>query len=172
MQLQGTRYFTSLDMQNGYWQMPLDKDSIPKTAFSSRYGQYEWRVMPQGLTNAPASFQRAMNNILSPFLDKFCMVYLDDILMYSRTEIEHKKHVKTVLRALDEAKLILNLEKYRFGQQSIRFLGHIISAEGIQMQFCANLYATFCGGLYTNFIWVYCVGYPKSFKNGNSPVLS
>jgi hypothetical protein len=132
MQLQGARFFTSLDMQNGYWQMPLDKDSIPKTAFSSRYGQYEWRVMPQGLTNAPAGFQRAMNKILRPYLDKFCMVYLDDILIYSRTEVEHKRHVKTILRTLDEAKMILNLEKCQFFQQSIRFLGHIISAEGIE----------------------------------------
>jgi len=84
LQLQGAKYFTSLDLQNGYWQFPLAKDSIPKTAFSSRYGQYEWKVMPFGLTNAPATFQRAMNNILRPYLDKFCMVYLDDILIYSQ----------------------------------------------------------------------------------------
>ena len=82
LQLQGAKHFTSLDLQNGYWQFPLARDAIPKTAFSSRYGQYEWKVMPFGLTNAPATFQRAMNDILRPYLDKFCMVYLDDILIY------------------------------------------------------------------------------------------
>ena len=132
LQLQGAKYFTSLDLQNGYWQFPLAKDTIPKTAFSSRYGQYEWKVMPFGLTNAPATFQRAMNNILRPYLDKFCMVYLDDILIYSRTEVEHKKHVKKILRALDNAKMILNLGKCHFAQDSIRFLGHIISGDGIK----------------------------------------
>ena len=132
LQLQGAKYFTSLDLQNGYWQIPLTDDAIPKTAFSTRYGQYEWKVMPFGLCNALASFQRAMNDILRPYLDKFCMVYLDDILIYSRTEKEHKKHVRKVLKALAKAKMILNLDKCRFNQSSIRFLGHIISAEGIK----------------------------------------
>ena len=132
LQLQGARYFTSLDLQNGYWQIPLTGDAIPKTAFSTRYGQYEWMVMPFGLCNAPASFQRAMNDILRPYLDKFCMVYLDDILIYSRTEKEHKRHVHKVLKALEKARMILNLDKCKFNQCSVRFLGHIISAEGIK----------------------------------------
>jgi len=132
LQLQGARYFTSLDLQNGYWQIPLTGDAIPKTAFSTRYGQYEWMVMPFGLCNAPASFQRAMNDILRPYLDKFCMVYLDDILIYSKTEKEHKRHVHKVLKALEKARMILNLDKCKFNQLSVRFLGHIISAEGIK----------------------------------------
>ena len=81
----GAKYFTSLDLRSGYWQIPLDEATKPKTAFSSRYGHYEWNVMPFGLTNVPAAFERRMNELLTPFLDKFTVVYLDNVLIFSKT---------------------------------------------------------------------------------------
>ena len=128
----GAKYFTSLDLRSGYWQIPLDDESKPKTAFSTRYGQFQWNVMPFGLTNAPAAFQRRMNHVLAPFIDRFIVVYLDDVLIFSKDHSEHEKHVKQVLQALDDAKMILNLDKCRFFQHEVKFLGHILSKDGIR----------------------------------------
>ena len=99
----GMRYFSSIDLRSGYWQIILDLLSRGKTAFSSRYGHYEWNVLPFGLSNAPGAFQRRMNKVLQRYIDKFCIVYLDDILIFSKTAEEHEQHVKTILRALKEA---------------------------------------------------------------------
>ena len=122
----GARYFISIDLRSGYWQIILHLLSKCKTAFSTRYGQYQWNVLPFGLTNAPAGFQRRMIRILRKFIDKFCIVYLDDILIYSRTKEEHDLHIKTILRALNEAGMILNLDKCKFFQREVKFLFYII----------------------------------------------
>jgi len=126
----GMTHFTTLDLKSGYWQIPIDQNSKAKTAFSSRYGHFQWNVLPFGLTNAPAAFQRRMIRILSKYLDIFCVVYLDDILIYSKSAEEHEKHVRIVLKALEEAGMILNIKKCSFFTPEVRFLGHIISENG------------------------------------------
>jgi hypothetical protein len=98
--LAGAKVFTSLDLKSGYHQVRLRDEDKPKTAFNSRYGQYQFKVLPFGLTNAPPTFQALMNKILGDFLDKFVMVYLDDILIYSKNQEDHAKHVKLVLDKL------------------------------------------------------------------------
>jgi Reverse transcriptase (RNA-dependent DNA polymerase) len=113
-----------------YWQIPLELATKLKTAFSSRQGHYHRNVLPFGLTNAPAGFQRWMNKILPEYLDEFVLVYLDDIIIFSKTAEEHEKHVKLVLQALDQGKMILNLDKCTFFAKQTKFLGHIITAEG------------------------------------------
>jgi len=124
------RYFSTIDLRSGYWQIALSQMARAKTAFSSRYGHYEWNVLPFGLSNAPGAFQRRINKILRRYIDKFCVVYLDDILIYSETKEEHERHVHTILRALNQAGMILNLDKCRFFTNEIRFLSHIIDANG------------------------------------------
>jgi hypothetical protein len=107
-------------------------ESVAKTAFRTRYGNYEFLVLPFGLTNAPATFQHMMNSILGAGLDDFCLVYLDDILVFSKTIEDHKTHLDTVLAALKANDLYAKLSKCAFGLTSVEFLGHIVSAEGIQ----------------------------------------
>jgi len=126
----GMRYFTHIDLRSGYWQIILDLVSRQKTAFSSRYGHYEFNVIPFGLSNAPGAFQRRMNKVLRKYFDKFCIVYLDDILIYSKTKKEHFRHVKKVLKALNSADMILNLAKCTFFARQVKFLGHIIDENG------------------------------------------
>eukprot|EP00889_Picochlorum_renovo_P006341 jgi/Picre1/33371/NNA_008695.t1 len=130
-QLRGAKYFTSLDMTSGYHQIPIAPEDRHKTAFRTRYGSFEFLVMPFGLTNAPATFQAWMNSILAPYLDTFVIVYLDDILIFSKTEEEHKKHVQMVLDTLTQHRAYLNLSKCSFVQQRITFLGYEISSDGV-----------------------------------------
>src|SRR6201992_1154312 len=104
-----------------------------KTAFRTRYGLFESLVMPFGLTDAPATFQRYINDTLRPYLDNFCTAYLDDVLVYSDTLEEHKIHVRTVLEALQKAGLNLKPEKCEFYQESVKYLGVIISRDGVKM---------------------------------------
>jgi Reverse transcriptase (RNA-dependent DNA polymerase) len=105
------KYFTTLEMKSGYWQIVLDPLTKQKLAFSTRYGQYQWNVLPFGPTNGPAAFQRRMMMVLEEYLDTFVIVYLDDILIYSNDEEDHEKQIKQVLRKLDEAGIILNVDK-------------------------------------------------------------
>ena len=126
----GMQYFSTIDLRSGYWQIALSAMARAKTAFSSRYGHYQWNVLPFGLSNASGAFQRRINKVLRRYVDKFCVVYLDDILIFSETEEEHERHVHTILKALNRAGMILNLDKCRFFTDEIRFLSHIIDANG------------------------------------------
>ena len=99
-QLHGAKYYSSLDLKSGYHQIRIRKEDIPKTSFNTRYGSYEWVVLPFGLMNAPPVFQKTMNAVLGDYVDKFAMVYLDDILIYSKTKEDHYQHLCCVLDRL------------------------------------------------------------------------
>lgn len=131
--LTGACFFSKIDLQQGYHQLRIAEEDIPKTAFSTRYGHYEYRVMAFGLTNAPASFQGFMNSLFKQLLDEFVVVYLDDILVYSKTFQEHLQHLRQVLEILRENKLHAKKEKCEFGLSQMTFVGHVISADGIQV---------------------------------------
>ncbi|HTS08815.1 MAG TPA: reverse transcriptase domain-containing protein [Candidatus Eisenbacteria bacterium] len=128
----GAKFFTTLDLKSGFWQIPLSPEAKLKTAFSTRNGHYHWNVLPFGLTNAPGGYQRRMNTVLAKFLDIFVVVYLDDVMIFSQTLEEHVDHVKQVLDALNEAGMILNVGKCEFFATEVRFLGHIVSADGVR----------------------------------------
>jgi len=130
-ELAGTSYFSKLDMRSGYHQVRMKKGEEPKTAFKTHHGHFEFRVMPFGLTNAPATFQCIMNDILSPFLRKFVLVFLDDILVYSPTLQDHVIHLEQVLSKLREHKLYMKRSKCSFAQHQLEYLGHIISDQGV-----------------------------------------
>ena len=129
-QFHGARFFTTLDLLSGYWQIITDEASHEKTAFSTRYGHYEWLVLPFGVANGPGGFQKRVNRLLAKYVDVFVIVYMDDILIYSRTLREHVEHLKIVLQALAEADLILNIAKCQLFQTETRFLGHILTRNG------------------------------------------
>ncbi|XP_022641613.1 uncharacterized protein LOC106773250 [Vigna radiata var. radiata] len=132
-QLHGAAIFSKIDLRSGYHQILVKADDVQKTAFRSRYGHYEYVVMPFGVTNAPAIFMDYMNRIFRPFLDKFVVVFIDDILIYSKTREEHADHLRTVLGVLRERKLYAKLSKCEFWMEEVQFLGHVISAGGISV---------------------------------------
>jgi hypothetical protein len=127
------KIFTKLDIKDAYHNLRIAKGDEWKTAFRTKYGLFEYLVMPFGLTNAPASFQRWVNEILSEYLDVFCVAYLDDILIFSETMEEHHKHVKLVLQKMEEADLILKVSKCEFHTDRTEYVGYVISQSGIQM---------------------------------------
>ncbi|KAM9892021.1 hypothetical protein OXX69_012141, partial [Metschnikowia pulcherrima] len=129
--LAGAKVFSSLDLHSGYHQVRIADEDVYKTAFVTPFGQYAWRVMPFGLTNAPSTFQHLMNKIFHPLLHKFVVVYLDDILVYSKTPREHAEHLKIVLQTLRENKLIAKAKKCFFFQTELKFLGHVLRPDGI-----------------------------------------
>lgn len=130
--LHNAKHFTSLDLTSGFHQQRLSEDDSLKTAISTRYGQYCWKVVPFGLSNSGPAFQKMMNGVLSEYIDKFVMVYLDDILIFTDGDEElHKKHVRLVLEKLNKAKLIINTKKCLFNRKELNFLGFNISAKGI-----------------------------------------
>lgn len=130
-ELAGTRYFTKLDMRSGYHQIRMKAADEYKTVFKTHHGHYQFKVMPFGLTNALATFQCVMNEVLAPFLRKFVMVFLDDILIYSPSLESHIEHLTLVLDKLREHKLYMKQSKCSFAQTSLEYLGHIISREGV-----------------------------------------
>jgi hypothetical protein len=130
--LQGANLFSALDLASGYYQLAIDEESRPVTAFPTPLGLFQWRVMPMGLSNAPAIFQRTMNSILAKHIaDGFCLVYLDDIVIYSKSITEHAAHLDAVLTSLRDHNLFCQLPKCVWAQESIKYLGHIVSGKGI-----------------------------------------
>lgn len=130
-QLRGSRRYSKIDLRSGYHQLRVKEEDIPKTAFRTRYGHYEFVIMPFGLTNAPAIFMSLMNKIFRPYLDQFVVVFIDDILVYSRSEEEHEQHLRIVLQILRENQLYAKASKCEFWLNEVKFLGHVVSENGI-----------------------------------------
>ena len=131
--LQGAKFFSKLDLRSGYHQIRIDKDDVAKTAFRTRYGHYEFLVLPFGLTNAPATFMHLMHQSFIKLLDHCVLVFLDDILVYSRTLKEHRHHVHQVLEILREQKLYAKESKCELFMEEVEFLGHIVGRHGVRM---------------------------------------
>src|SRR5690606_9483965 len=129
--LYGSRYFSSLDLKSGYWQVSVAEKDREKTAFSTGDGLFQFRVMPFGLTNAPATFERMMDSVLRGLKWSICLCYLDDILVFSATFDDHLNRLRQVLVALENAGLTLNIKKCHFCSPEIKVLGHVVSASGI-----------------------------------------
>ncbi|RVW79623.1 Transposon Ty3-I Gag-Pol polyprotein [Vitis vinifera] len=132
-QLQGACVFSKIDLRSGYHQLRVRGEDVPKTAFRTRYGHYEFLVMPFGLTNAPAAFMDLMNRVFKPYLDQFVVVFIDDMLVYSRSREEHEGHLSIVLQTLRDKQLYAKLKKCEFWLDRISFLGHVVSNDGISV---------------------------------------
>ncbi|KAL0541274.1 hypothetical protein IC582_021316 [Cucumis melo] len=132
-QLQGATVFSKIDLRSGYHQLRIKDEDVPKTAFRSRYGHHEFIVMSFGLTNAPAVFMDLMNRVFREFLDTFVIVFIDDILIYSKTEAEHEEHLRMVLQTLRDNKLYAKFSKCEFWLKQVSFLGHVVSKVGVSV---------------------------------------
>nr|CAE04057.2 OSJNBb0062B06.15 [Oryza sativa Japonica Group]CAH68039.1 OSIGBa0139N19-OSIGBa0137L10.8 [Oryza sativa] len=130
-QLKGATVFSKIDLRSGYHQLRIREEDIPKTAFTTRYRLYEFTVMSFGLTNAPAFFMNLMNKVFMEYLDKFVVVFIDGILVYSRSEEDHQQHLRLVLGKLWEHQLYAKLSKCELWLSEVKFLGHVISAKGV-----------------------------------------
>ncbi|KAL0537619.1 hypothetical protein IC582_026602 [Cucumis melo] len=132
-QLQGATMFSKIDLRSGYHQLRIKDEDVPKTAFRSRYGHYEFIVMSFGLTNAPTVFMDLMNRVFREFVDTFVIVFIDDILIYSKTEAEHEEHLRMVLQTLRDNKLYAKFSKCEFWLKQVSFLGHVVSKDGVSV---------------------------------------
>jgi hypothetical protein len=132
-QLARAKVFSKIDLRSGYHQIKLKPSNIPKTAFSTRYGLYEYPVMSFGLTNAPAYFKYLMNSVFMPELDKFVIVFIDDILIYSKNLEDHARYLHIILQRLREHYLYAKFSKCEFWLDTVKFLGHTISNDGISI---------------------------------------
>ncbi|GJT92951.1 putative reverse transcriptase domain-containing protein [Tanacetum coccineum] len=132
-QLQGSQFVSKIDLRSGYHQLRVYEDDIPKTAFRTRYGHFEFTVMPFGLPNAPTIFMDLMNRVCRSYLDKFVIVFIDDILIYSKTQEEHVEHLRLVLELLKNEKLYAKFSKCEFWLREVQFLGHVINGNGIHV---------------------------------------
>ncbi|GJX71234.1 putative reverse transcriptase domain-containing protein [Tanacetum coccineum] len=132
-QLQGSSVYSKIDLRSGYHQLRVREEDIPKTAFRTRYGHYEFQVMPFGLTNAPAVFMDLMNRVCKPYLDKFVIIFIDDILIYLKNKKEHKEYLKLILELLKKEELYAKFSKCKFWIPKVQFLGHVIDSEGIHV---------------------------------------
>ena len=126
-QVRGASVFSKIDVRTSYHQLRTKEEDISKTTFRTRYGHYEFVVLPFSLTNAPATFMFLMNSVLNKYLDKFVLVFIDDNLLYSNSEAEHKEHLRIVLQTLKENQLYANFRKCEFYKDKIQYSGHIIS---------------------------------------------
>ncbi|GJR69460.1 putative reverse transcriptase domain-containing protein [Tanacetum coccineum] len=129
----GACCFSKIDLRSGYHQLRVREEDIPKTAFRTRYGHFEFTVMPFGMTNAPAIFMDLMNRVCKPYLDKFVIVFIDDILIYSKSEEEHEVHLKTILDLLKTEMLYAKFSKCEFWLKEVQFLGHVVNRDGIHV---------------------------------------
>ncbi|GKC93488.1 putative reverse transcriptase domain-containing protein [Tanacetum coccineum] len=132
-QLQGSSVYSKIDLRSGYHQLHIKEEDIPIIAFRTRYGHFEFQVMPFGLTNVPAVFMDLMNRVCKSYLDKFIIVFIDDILVYSKDEEEHEKHLKTILELLKKERLYVKFSKCDFWLDSVQFLGHVIDRNGVHV---------------------------------------
>nr|GEY82288.1 putative reverse transcriptase domain-containing protein [Tanacetum cinerariifolium] len=132
-QLQGSSVYSKIDLQSGYHQLRIKEEDIPITAFKTRYGHFEFQVLQFGLTNAPAVFMDLMNRVCKPYLDKFVIVLIDDILVYSKDVEEHEKHLKIILELLKKERLYAKFSKCDFWLDSVQFLGHVIDRSGFHV---------------------------------------
>jgi hypothetical protein len=132
-QMKGASVFSKIDLRSGYHQLKIQESDILKTAFRTRYGLYKYTVMSFRLTNAPAYFMYLMNKVFMEYLDKFVVVFIDDILVFSKTEEEHEKHLRLVLEKLRSNKLYVKFRKCEFWLTTVTFLGHVISVGGVSV---------------------------------------
>ncbi|GJR80409.1 putative reverse transcriptase domain-containing protein [Tanacetum coccineum] len=132
-QLQGSSVYSKIDLWSGYHQLRIREEDIPITTFRTWYGHFQFQVMPFGLTNAPAVFMDLMNRVCKPYLDKFVIVFIDDILIYSKSKEEHEEHLKIILGLLKKEKLYAKFSKCDFWLDSVQFLGHVINSEGVHI---------------------------------------
>ena len=129
----GHKWFSGLDLASGYWQIRINDADVPKTAFRTPMGSFAWKVLPMGITNAPSTFQRVMNNVFRGLLNKTVLVYLDDLLVMGRTKEEHLANLRAVLQRLREAQLYCRLQKCNFEQKEVDFLGHVVGQDGLKV---------------------------------------
>jgi hypothetical protein len=130
-QLKGAKYFSKINLRSGYHQLKVKESDIPKTTFVTRYGQFEFTVMSFGLTNALAYFMNLMNKVFMDELDKFVVVFINDILIYSKSAQEHEQHLRVVLEKLRAHKLYAKFSKCEFWLEKVAFFGHILTTEGV-----------------------------------------
>ena len=132
-QLKGASIFSKIDLRSGYHQLRITDVDVHKTTFRTRYGHYEFLVMPFGLTNAPSSFMDLMNRVFRPYVDQFFVVFIDNIIVYSKDRENHDTHLRVVLETLRKEQLYAKLSKCEFWLNEVSFLGHIVLKEGIQV---------------------------------------
>ncbi|GKD85875.1 putative reverse transcriptase domain-containing protein [Tanacetum coccineum] len=132
-QLQGSSVYSKIDLRSGYHQLRVRDEDTPKTAFKTRYGHYEFQVMPFGLTNAPAIFMDLINRVCEPYLDKFVILFIDDIFIYSRNKEEHVDHLRIIFELLRKEKLYAKFSKCDFWISIVQFLGHLIDNQGLHV---------------------------------------
>jgi hypothetical protein len=132
-ELSGTQFFTKLDLRSGYHQIRMKEEDIPKTAFRTHEGHYEFLVVPFGLCTAPSTFQSLMNHVFHPFLCHFVLLFFDDILIYRKTWIDHLSHVYHVLHLLSQHQLFLKQSKCAFGASEVKYLGHLVGKHSVRV---------------------------------------